>query len=217
MQLTPWGSFEAWSELVRQAIVWCGLPDPATTRTELTSQSDREASLLRQLIAGWEELDPNGTGLTVGAVLESLGEHQHSYETLRAALWELTPPKDGKSLNPRSIGMKLHYLRRRVIGGKFLDSRDERGTAAWFVAGDDHFGNCGTRGTSGTTLAPCARADTHTHESPEGAGISPASPSSPAPADCFHDWQDTRNGDGIVKRTCRLCGEFYGHMQEAQQ
>ena len=67
MRLTPWGSFEAWSALVRQALVWAGLPDPAATRTELTSQADREAAALRGLIAGWEEIDPNGSGLTVGA------------------------------------------------------------------------------------------------------------------------------------------------------
>lgn len=39
----------------------------------------------------------------------------------------------------------------------------------------------------------------------------------PGAADCFHDWVDTNNGDGRTKRTCRLCGEFYGYMQEAQQ
>ena len=33
MGLRPWGSFEAWSGLVRQAVVWVGMPDPAETRS----------------------------------------------------------------------------------------------------------------------------------------------------------------------------------------
>ena len=67
MNLKPWGSFEAWSDLVRQAIVWTGLPDPGATRKELTTQADREAAALRQLIAGWQEIDPDGAGMTVAA------------------------------------------------------------------------------------------------------------------------------------------------------
>ena len=28
MKLKPWGSFEAWSALIRQAVVWAGSPEP---------------------------------------------------------------------------------------------------------------------------------------------------------------------------------------------
>ena len=85
MRLPAWGSFEAWSALVRQAIVWTGLPDPGSTRTELVSQSDREAVALRQLLAGWEELDSAGVGMTVAAALRELAEHPHDYDALRSA------------------------------------------------------------------------------------------------------------------------------------
>ena len=62
MNVRPWGSFEAWTDLVRHAVVWAGLPDPGATRKELTTQADREAAALRQLMAGWEEIDPDGQG-----------------------------------------------------------------------------------------------------------------------------------------------------------
>ena len=217
MRLTPWGSFEGWSNLVRQAVAWIGLPDPGATRAELTTQADREAVALRQLIAGWEEIDTVGVGMTVAAALRELAEYPTRYDTLRAALSELAPPRDGKTLNPRSVGMKLHHLRRRVVGGKFLDRREARQGAIWVVCGRD---TCGTSATSGTSLDSARTgAHTHTRENLEGAENSPASPVSPTPdpADCFHDWVDTNNGDGRTKRTCRLCGEFYGYMQEAQQ
>ncbi len=208
MRLTPWGSFEPWSALVRQAIVWVELPDPAATRTELTSQSDHEAAALRGLMAGWEEIDPNRTGLTVGTVLEELAEHPQQYATLRAALWELAPPRDGKSLNPRSIGMKLYHLRRRVIGGKFLDSRDNRGTAVWFMSGQADFAPCGTRGTRETGSAPTrepTRAHSHVQGKPTATGNSPASPVSPAV--CPHaNVEETPTHDGFLNRQCRDCG-----------
>ncbi len=87
MKLKPWGSFEAWSALIRQAVVWAGSPDPAATRTELTSQADREAVALRQLLAGWEEIDPNRACLTVGDVLCRLAEHPTGYTATRARYW----------------------------------------------------------------------------------------------------------------------------------
>ena len=82
---------------------------------------------LRQLLAGWEEIDPDRACLTVGDVLCRLAEHPTGYTATRAALLELASPKDGKTLNPRSIGQKLHHLRRRVAGGKYLDRRSRAG------------------------------------------------------------------------------------------
>jgi hypothetical protein len=208
MQLMPWGSFEDWSALVRQVLVWVGLPDPGSTRTELVGQSDREAVALRQLIAGWEEMDAAGVGMTVAAVVRELGEHPTRYDALRSALYELAPPRDGKTLNPRSVGMKLHHLLHRVVGGKFLDRREARQGAIWVVCGRDI---CGTSTTSGTIL-DSARAGAHARarENVEATGNSPASPASPTvdPSDCFHqDVEETPTHDGYVNLTCRTCGK----------
>ncbi len=48
--LPAWGSFEGWSGLVRSAVVWAGLPDPAATRHELAEQADVTASHLGLLL-----------------------------------------------------------------------------------------------------------------------------------------------------------------------
>ncbi|MCG2683977.1 MAG: hypothetical protein L6306_10230 [Planctomycetales bacterium] len=145
MKLTPWGSFEAWSALVRNAVAWCGLPDPGATRTELNTQADREAVALRQLIVGWEEMDPFRRGLTLAEVMRTLTEHPRDYDTLRSALLELAPPKDGRTLNPRSIGQRLYHLRRRVVGGKFIDRRtaERKEGMVWIVCGDGGIGGIG--------------------------------------------------------------------------
>lgn len=210
MGLKPWGSFEAWSGLVRSAVVWVGLPDPGSTRTELNTQADREAIALRRLILGWEEMDPSGNGMTVADVLRTLSQWGECYDMLREALFELAPPKDGKNLNARSVGMRLHYARRRVINGKFLDRRhNQDGSAVWAVFA------AGTTGTTGTNLSPSrARVCAHAHGNSQSPEISPRSPLSPRtdPARCSHEWVDVRNGDGRTKRTCRLCGEFFGYL-----
>lgn len=44
--LTPFGSFEGWSNLVRRAVVWAGLPDPHLTRTRLAETSDMTGDAL---------------------------------------------------------------------------------------------------------------------------------------------------------------------------
>ena len=124
--------------------MWAGQPDPAETRIELAAQADREATALRQLLAGWSEIDPAGTGKTVAELMRALAEQPNEYDTIRGVLWELTPPRDGKTFNPRSVGMKFHHLRNRVIGGRYLTSRPARMGVIWCV-------ECGSRGTSGTS------------------------------------------------------------------
>ena len=99
MGLRPWGSFEAWSALVRQAVVWVGMPDPAETRVELSRQSDREAAALRQLLAGWEEIDPDGRGMTVAAALNEMGEYPGTMRTFA--------PRFGNCAHPR---MERHSI-----------------------------------------------------------------------------------------------------------
>ena len=159
MRLTPWGSFEAWSEIVRNAVAWAGLPDPGSTRLELTTQADREAVALRQLLGAWREIDPVGVGLTVGEVLSEIAEHPATHESLRDALMELAPPRDGKTLNSRGVGMKLHHLRRRVVGGFYFDRRDTNRGAMWYVVGKT---DGDTSDSSDTTIHP-TRAHAHTH------------------------------------------------------
>ena len=215
MRLTPWGSFEGWSDLVRQAVVWAGMEDPGTSRTDLTSQSDREAMALRQLITGWEEIDPSSSGMTVAAVVRELAEQPDLYEGLRAALFELAPPRDGRTLNPRSIGMKLHHLRRRVVGGRFLDRRTTNMGAMWLVCSGD---TRGTKGTKGTTPRH-ARARAHTRaRNFTGTENSPTSPSSPTAINpCPHtNVAEEPTFDGYINRTCRDCGKTLGCKKQEQ-
>jgi len=107
--------------------------------------------------------------------------------------------------------MKLHHLRRRVVGSKFLDRRDARQGAIWVVCGRD---TCGTSTTSGTSHDSArAHAGAHAHENLEMPDNSPASPASPTvdQSDCVHlDVAESPTLDGYVNRTCRTCGKNLG-------
>lgn len=148
MGLTEWGSFEGWSRLIRHAIVWCGMPDPGATRQEVREQSDREAGLLRQLLAAWP---PTPCTVREAVEIASRGENKR----LQDAFAEMATP--GKPLSVKSVGMKLHHLRGRVCGGRWFEcNRDASNTTTWTVAG--------TTGTYGTNSSPPTRARTRTRE-----------------------------------------------------
>ncbi|MCC7406683.1 MAG: hypothetical protein IT442_01335 [Phycisphaeraceae bacterium] len=139
--LTPFGSFEGWSSVVRQAVVWSGLADPCATRARLAESADTTADALGQLIGAWREIDPFGTGIVVSDLLSKLYPSQHDYQprdaaatAMRAALENLVGCPPGRPPTPRQVGNRLRGFRRRVVQGVFLDfnpSDGRKNGAVW--------------------------------------------------------------------------------------
>jgi hypothetical protein len=134
--LRPWGSFEGWSDLVRNATVWAGLADPAETRAEL-DEVDADSNALADLLAGWEEL-PGGAGFggcTIAQALDLLRDDVEArrHARLRSALGELCPHPQGQLPSTRKVGYALRRFRGRVIGGRKLQTRVSGGNTVWFV------------------------------------------------------------------------------------
>jgi len=121
--LPAWGSFESWSRLVRGALVWSGLPDPAVTRHELEANADVETDVKAMLVAGIEELQNAREiigGLRAADILDAMKqEGAHVAPTLRAALLELaTAPSllpDPKTLSRHLRDAKGRNLRGLVL------------------------------------------------------------------------------------------------------
>lgn len=138
--LSPYGSFEDWSRLVREAIVWAGLPDPCLTRDRLTATSDATAEMLDQLLRAWVGYDPNNEGLVVADMLRrlyplhrELTPQDDASVAMRAALENLVGCA-GKVPSVRQVGARLRSFRRRVLGGQLIDlDGHRRNGAVWKI------------------------------------------------------------------------------------
>jgi len=143
--LKPFGSFEGWSSVVREAVVWVGLPDPCLTRTKLAESADTSGDALNQLITAWECYDTTGDGVVLSDALGRLYPTQRELaptddasNAMRSALENLVGCPPGKPPTPRQVGNKLRHFRRCVVGDKYLDTRAaeySRNGAIWTLHG----------------------------------------------------------------------------------
>jgi hypothetical protein len=138
-EMPAWGSFTAWSALVRGALVWAGQPDPGLARWSRAEAADPEEGNVAALMAGWAALDlrRGGKGLTCAQFLadrESCAADPDlaADPTLAdswAALAELDPKPDA-----RSLGRLLRKYQRRNIRGFCFEQKGKAHQAArWAV------------------------------------------------------------------------------------
>ncbi len=126
--LTPMGSYEAWSDLVRSALVWSGQPDPCETIAEIRA-GDSRTDALRRVLDEWPAGD--GEPITVAVLLREASRRG----AWRDALVEWCPPRGRDPLpTSRALGNRLRGVRRTVIGGKYLDGAGKgRDGVAWVM------------------------------------------------------------------------------------
>lgn len=133
-QLPAFGSYEAWSRLIRQAVFWTMEVDPCTTREKIRS-ADPALSILAAILEGWSELPGGKTGISVAEALRVLNnpDMKDDFTVLRGALMEWS--RNDKLPGPAVIGHKLRALRQRVMEGRMLDADlGHRKVQKWRVA-----------------------------------------------------------------------------------
>ncbi len=154
--LAPWGSFEGWSGVVREAVVFAGLTDPGETRLALQTTSDRDAVAMQAVLTGLEEMDPQRRGVTTAEVIARVKLVDNAappwVADLRGAVEELCGKLDG-----RALGGRFRHFQRRNFGQRMLckGGPDRTNSNRWAVV---------------PVAAGYARAES-----------APASPASPAP------------------------------------
>ncbi len=124
--VVPFGSFEGWSRVVRDALVFAGLPDPVRTDGAVGENANPERVAIAAIIAGLERLDPVRRGILVSAIAAAI--QQPEYADMRVAFNELGGVKFNQ--NPAaSIGQVLSRVRRHVVDGKFIDRAPKKTNA----------------------------------------------------------------------------------------
>ncbi len=115
-----WGSFEAWTQMIRGALVWSGAADPLPTRVTAI-ENDDSRTLLRMLIVGIEEADPSREGLTTKEI-ERLTTHRPDDVPLCPVLVEAVAEICGDRFNAKKFGRRLRGYVGRTWQGRMITS-----------------------------------------------------------------------------------------------
>ncbi len=116
MHLTPWGSFESFSALIRNAIVYAGLPDPADARAYLLSLGDRSRNSAGDLLEHLERIFAR----RLFQVRDVVRAAEMGDDDLRDVIEENGWLDKGR-VNPRLLGYGLKRLVGRNIRGRWLE------------------------------------------------------------------------------------------------
>ena len=128
-KLSPYGSFNEWSDRIRGALTWLGESDPCETR-ESIRDDDPVTANLAALIAAWVSClgvgnVVEGTGwLTTGEVCTAAERVDHhdgalQHPLLNSALSTIMP----KGITPEGLGSRLSKYVDRVVNGYRLRKR----------------------------------------------------------------------------------------------
>ncbi|MDN3278710.1 bifunctional DNA primase/polymerase [Frankia sp. RB7] len=122
-ELTPFGRFEDWSNLVRGALVWLGEPDPCKTR-DFIATDDPERNDLEQLFAAIK--DNAGDAPWSAGELVKMGE-ECSDGLLTEAIESAVPGR----ANAKNLGHYLHARNGKILGGMRLVGRYDSHGKMW--------------------------------------------------------------------------------------
>jgi hypothetical protein len=177
-QLKPWGSYEPWSDVVRETVVSAGLPDPGETRIALQTAADRDAGAMAGILDGLERMDPDRRGLTTAEIITRLTAPEATSETPEKSTLAEVAPESVKETTPtqawkadmrsaiddlcgkldrRALGYKLRHFQRRNFGGRMIDKAGTDGskTTRWVVI--DVSGGTRPESSPGSPASPESR------------------------------------------------------------
>ena len=129
--LPAFGSFEAWSDIVRSVCAWLDLPDPWADTKDGLRQSDQADALHAALIAGLQDLDPEGKGLTTGEIKRRLEAD------MADAKDDDRPPRFATFID--GLGATRNLVEEGKVNGHALGSRlralkEKRKDGAWIAS-----------------------------------------------------------------------------------
>jgi putative DNA primase/helicase len=127
----PVGSFEGWSRIIRDALLWLGEADPCDAFEQLRSR-DPKLEALTVMLDEWEKAigeEPMQLSRVIDRAIDTaMGEFRHP--DLREAL--LTVAGDKGIINPVRLGKWMSVNAERIVGGRrFVKDSVRVGIARW--------------------------------------------------------------------------------------
>ena len=113
------GSFEAWDDLVRGAVVCAMDADPLGDRDRIRETEDLDREMLRALLAAWAATFPNGRAVTARDVLRAASPTGMLYDALVGIF------DDGKLPSAGLLGYRLRRWVGRITDGLQLQRTDK--------------------------------------------------------------------------------------------
>jgi hypothetical protein len=114
------GSFETWN-LVREALVWLGLPDPAATRESILAEDLQKEVLVDLLKLWWTALGNRSVTLKE---LETIAQDERNASVL-SLIAELASNTKFPTFNHKSVGRFLAKHIDRIAGGLVLNAETD--------------------------------------------------------------------------------------------
>lgn len=148
--LPTWGSYEGWSAIVRQSLVWAGLTDPGISRSQLRAVADTGTETHAELLEALLGVVLPGSRLTTGELLVKARDSDRG-RPLKEALEAAT---NGRTLTSKTVGKLLSRYRGRLSDGRVIRGEQDpsRKQLVWWV---ERVG-----GGPATSNAPAATAGT---------------------------------------------------------
>ena len=144
IKLSPFASYDAWSRLIRAAIVWIGLPDPCEALKDAAEAIDAEGDAAELVLSAMEEaqeyLAAERNGLAPQEVtskdilLAAEDCNPDKYPQLRRAYEDIfCVDKLGRRIVPSAIhvGRTVNGFSRKPVAGRRIESRTSCGLM-WF-------------------------------------------------------------------------------------
>ena len=124
------GSFEAWDDLIRSAVIWAGLDDPATTdenrgRGRIRAQADDDLEGLGALLEILNLRYPDHAPFSTAEVIQKARDD----DELSTVLDMVAAPQRGGHANAAGVGATFRVQRDRPIGRLVL----RRSKRSWRV------------------------------------------------------------------------------------
>jgi hypothetical protein len=120
--LTPFGSYEPWSDLIRNCLVWVGESDPCADRHGLEIHSDTDHEDIATLLTCWHTCYVNTAVPLKRAIQDAfhLGNLQRKlpanhWDELRDALGAFDSRYDGHHLRAHQIGQAFRKIKGRTV------------------------------------------------------------------------------------------------------